>query len=55
MCTRPYMKEGPIKCEWKHGESVSNRTRCNSSESVVRRTRNFSLIAYLRQFILSED
>lgn len=27
MCTRPHSKEGPIKCEWKHGESVSNKTR----------------------------
>jgi hypothetical protein len=24
MCTWPHMKEGPIKCGWKHGESVEH-------------------------------
>lgn len=27
MCTRPYMKEGPIKCESKHGESANTENR----------------------------
>jgi hypothetical protein len=25
MCTGPLANEGPFKCGWKHGESVSNK------------------------------
>ncbi len=31
MCTRPYMKEGPIKCEWKHGESANTEEQDGSN------------------------